>query len=241
MGVLLVTGFEPFGGETVNASWEAARALNGWRDGELVARALMLPVAYDVCLAEFAAAFERLKPDAILLTGQAARRGIVSVERFAHGGASPTRADNLGVTRGAGSSSPLVGEVGSGVTPSFAELTAAGVARAVTHGASPCPPPRGGRATLAVLESTTDVAAIARAIRAAGIPARVSTNAGDYVCNHLYFGALKYLRTASARTPAVFLHLPATPEQTPPAANPRRLATPDAVRALKAAAAALMA
>src|SRR5574337_1467566 len=138
MGVLLVTGFEPFGGETVTASWEAARALNGWRDGELVARALMLPVAYDVSLAEFAAAFDLLKPDAILLTGQAARRGIVSVERFAHGGA-----------RGAGSSSPFVGEAGRGVAPSFAELTAAGVACAVPHGASPHPhpPPRGGRAT----------------------------------------------------------------------------------------------
>ena len=29
MNNLLVTGFEPFGGETINPSWELARALNG--------------------------------------------------------------------------------------------------------------------------------------------------------------------------------------------------------------------
>ncbi|HTR14044.1 MAG TPA: hypothetical protein VMI72_12530, partial [Roseiarcus sp.] len=74
MRTILVTGFEPFGGETVNASWEAARALDGWRSGDLVANARMLPCVYDACVAEFAEAFARLKPHAVLLTGQAARR-----------------------------------------------------------------------------------------------------------------------------------------------------------------------
>ena len=32
MPTILVTGFEPFGGEAVNASWEAARRLDGWRE-----------------------------------------------------------------------------------------------------------------------------------------------------------------------------------------------------------------
>ena len=31
---ILVSGFEPFGGEAVNSSWEAARKLDGWRRGE---------------------------------------------------------------------------------------------------------------------------------------------------------------------------------------------------------------
>jgi len=244
MRTVLVTGFEPFGGETVNASWEAARALDGWRSGDLVASALMLPVAYIACVAEFAEAFERLEPDAVLLTGQAARRATVSVERFAHSGASAIHADNHGVVRGGSSSSPLVGKAGRGVTPSFAELTAAGVAAlAFTHGATPHPrpPPQGGREPLAFLETTADMAAVARAIRATGIPSRVSTNAGDYVCNHLYYGALRHLVAASPSTPAVFVHLPATPEQTPPRASRRRLATNDAVRALQAAATALIA
>ena len=210
MRTLLVTGFEPFGGETVNASWEAASALDGWRSGDLVASALMLPVAYDACVAKFKEAFRRLKPDAVLLTGQAARRAAVSVERHAHNRASAALADNCGVVRG-GFSSPLVGRGGR-------------------EGESP-----------ASVETTANVAAIARTIRAAGIPARVSTDAGDYVCNHLYYGALKHIVGASPATLAVFLHLPATPEQTPWRANPRRLATKDAVRALRAAATALIA
>ena len=39
---ILVTGFEPFGGETVNASWEAAQRLEGWRRGQFAAVARML-------------------------------------------------------------------------------------------------------------------------------------------------------------------------------------------------------
>jgi pyroglutamyl-peptidase len=69
----------------------------------------------------------------------------------------------------------------------------------------------------------------------------VSTSAGDYVCNHLYYGGLRFLHARSPGTPALFLHLPATPEQTPSRASARRLAAADATRALKAAAAALLA
>jgi pyrrolidone-carboxylate peptidase len=68
----------------------------------------------------------------------------------------------------------------------------------------------------------------------------VSINAGGFVCNHLYFGALQYLRDARKGTPAVFVHLPATPRQQPPAANARRLASADAAKALKAAAAIMV-
>ena len=195
MRTILITGFEPFGGETLNASWEAARRLEGWRCGERVAVARMLPCVYDACVEDFIEAFERVKPDAVLMTGQAARRGIVSVERVARNAANAATPDNRGAVR-------------------LAEALDAGPER---------------------LEATAPAAAVARAIRGAGVPARVSTNAGDYVCNHLYYGALKFLRGASPGTPALFVHLPATPEQTPPGASARRLSTADAARALQAA------
>jgi pyroglutamyl-peptidase len=199
LGTILVTGFEPFGGEPVNASWEAARRLDGWRCGDHVALALMLPCVYGASVDAFVEAFERLTPHAALMTGQAARRGLVCVERYARNVANAATPDNRGVIRGAAALHPG--------------------------------PER--------LEATVSVGEITRAIRGAGVPARVSTNAGDYVCNHLYYGALAFVLRVSPGTPAVFLHLPATPEQTPPRASQGGLSTPDAVRALKAAAGAI--
>ena len=196
---ILVTAFEPFGGETVNASWEAALALDGFRCGDAVAVARRLPCVYDACVAELIEAFALLRPAAVLMTGQAASRAVVSVERIARNSADAAAPDNRGVVR--------------------REIASDGPER---------------------LEATARAVDVARAIRAAGPPARVSTNAGDYVCNHLYYGALRYLRKRAPATPAVFVHLPATPAQTPPRASRRRLVTADAVRALEAAIAAIM-
>lgn len=198
---ILVTGFEPFGGEAVNASWEAARKLDGWRLGEFAAVARLLPCAYDASVKELIRAIETLKPEAILMTGQAARRAVVCVERFARNLDDAAAPDNLGHLR---------------------------KAVAIAEGA----PER--------LEAAAPVKAIAGAIREAGIPARVSRSAGGFVCNHLYFGALQYLRDTGRATPAVFVHLPATPGQTPPASSARRLVSADAAKALRAAAAAMV-
>ena len=96
---ILVTGFEPFGGETVNASWEAARKLDGWRCGEFAAVARLLPCAYDASVKDLIRAIETLRPAAILMTGQAARRGVVCVERFARNLDDAAAPDNLGVLR----------------------------------------------------------------------------------------------------------------------------------------------
>ena len=159
---VLVTGFEPFGGETINASWEAARAIDGWRCGEAVAVAVRLSCAYDACVAEFVEAFERLRPEAVLMTGQAARRAVVSVESVARNRSNAAAPDNRGVV------------CGSAASDGPAEIEASVPARAV-----------------------------ARAIRDAGFAARVSTDAGGYVCNHLYYGALNYLRERAPATPAV--------------------------------------
>ena len=96
---ILVTGFEPFGGETVNASWEAAQKLEGWRHGHTVAVACLLPCAYDASVKTLISAIETLRPGALLMTGQAARRAVVCVERFAHNLDDATAPDNDGALR----------------------------------------------------------------------------------------------------------------------------------------------
>ncbi len=192
-----MTAFEPFGGEAVNASWEAVRRLEDWRCGEAVVAARQLPCVYGACVSAFVEAFERSSPSLVVMTGQAAARGMVCVERTARLGASTTARDNRGAL---GPNAP------------------AGMTR---------------------LQTTAPVGGVARAIRNAGVAVRVSTDAGDYVCNHLYYGALHHLGGASPTTPAIFLHLPATPEQSVAGSRIGRLATTDAIRALQAAIVAL--
>jgi pyroglutamyl-peptidase len=198
---ILVTGFEPFGGETVNASWEAAQRLEGWRHRDNAAVVRLLPCAYDASVRELIRAIETLRPDAVLMTGQAARRAAVCVELFARNLDDATAPDNDGALR-----------------------------RAL----------RISRSAPDRLEATAPVRTIARAIKEAGIRVRVSRNAGGFVCNHLYFGALQYLGALKRPIPAVFVHLPVTPEQAPPGASAKRLTSAKAEDALRAAAAAMV-
>ena len=80
---ILLTGFEPFGGETVNPSWEVARRL----DGELVAGARIvaraLPCVFGQSLAVLAEALAELRPLLVLALGQAGGRCDLSLERVA--------------------------------------------------------------------------------------------------------------------------------------------------------------
>ena len=76
---LLITSFEPFGGDTLNASAEAAglvpEVIGGW---SLVKREL--PVVFGLAGERCLALVEALAPDAVLLLGQAAGRSAVTPE-----------------------------------------------------------------------------------------------------------------------------------------------------------------
>jgi len=59
---ILLTGFEPFGGEAVNPSWEIARALDGWECEGHVVRAVRLSCVFGEALRELDAALETHAP-----------------------------------------------------------------------------------------------------------------------------------------------------------------------------------
>lgn len=83
MRTILLTGFEPFGGETVNPSWEAVRRLDGWGcRGHRVAARLM-PCVFGAALDRLEAAVAETDPVAVLGVGQAQSRSELSVERIA--------------------------------------------------------------------------------------------------------------------------------------------------------------
>ncbi|WP_437611443.1 pyroglutamyl-peptidase I [Erwinia sp. V71] len=83
MKTVLITAFEPFGGEAINPSWEAVRQLDELRlDGaRIVAR--QLPCVFGESLNTLYAALDQLQPDLVIAVGQAGGRTDISVERVA--------------------------------------------------------------------------------------------------------------------------------------------------------------
>ena len=92
---VLVTGFEPFGGEPINASMEAVRRLPA-RTGALEIDALELPTSYARSLPALEAAIARLRPALVLCVGQASDRPALCVERVAVNLQDARIADNDG-------------------------------------------------------------------------------------------------------------------------------------------------
>jgi len=68
--VILLTGFEPFGGHRLNSSWEAARIASRCLGADVVLA--RLPVHHVRAAQALTALLERHRPDACLLTGLAA-------------------------------------------------------------------------------------------------------------------------------------------------------------------------
>jgi pyroglutamyl-peptidase len=79
---VLVTGFDPFGGERVNASLEAVRRLPA-RIGALEIATATLPTSYSRSLPALEAAIARARPGLVLCVGQAGERAALCVERVA--------------------------------------------------------------------------------------------------------------------------------------------------------------
>jgi pyroglutamyl-peptidase len=93
---ILLTGFDPFGGESVNPSWEAVRTFEGRRIGghRIVAR--MLPTEFAGSLRVLKAAVREVAPVILLGVGQAGGRTQLSIERVAINVQDARIADNAG-------------------------------------------------------------------------------------------------------------------------------------------------
>lgn len=79
---LLITGFDPFGGATVNPAWQAVRLLPDII-GDFVVYKLEIPTVFGRAAAIVADRAEEVRPDVILCIGQAGSRDAVTPERIA--------------------------------------------------------------------------------------------------------------------------------------------------------------
>lgn len=76
----LVTGFDPFGGESINPAFEAVRHMAEEVQGCKIIKQ-ELPTVFDKSLLVLEAAIEREKPDIVICVGQAGGRYELSLER----------------------------------------------------------------------------------------------------------------------------------------------------------------
>lgn len=92
---ILLTAFDPFGGESVNASMEILHLLPDSLDGTEIAK-LILPTEFRRSGEILCAAMDRLRPDAVVCLGQAAGRDAVTPERAALNVMDARLPDNAG-------------------------------------------------------------------------------------------------------------------------------------------------
>lgn len=170
---VLVTGFEPFGGERINPSLEVVRHLPRAVGGSrlLVAE---LPVVYGAASRMLRRLVALERPACVVSLGLAGGRGAVSFE---------TRAVNLDDARIPDN---------DGNRP-----------RAVA--AVPGAP--------AVLPTKLPLRPMLARLRAAGIPVEMSSGAGTFLCNHVFYHLVEHAWRNEPSLLAGFVHLPWIAEQ----------------------------
>lgn len=80
---VLLTGFEPFDKDAINPSWEAVRALDGWRLEGATVHARRISCVFGAALRELDAAIDELRPQLVIGVGQAGGRSEITPERVA--------------------------------------------------------------------------------------------------------------------------------------------------------------
>lgn len=79
---LLITGFDPFGGESINPAWEAVKGISD-KVGSVDVVKLQIPTVFKKATEVLLEEAEKQNPDAIICVGQAGGRYDITIERVA--------------------------------------------------------------------------------------------------------------------------------------------------------------
>ncbi|MDP3349613.1 pyroglutamyl-peptidase I [Hydrogenophaga sp.] len=93
---ILLTGFDAFGGATLNPSWLAVKELHGRQILGHTVVAAQLPTVFDASLEELNALLKQHRPALVVCVGQAGGRKAISLERVAINVSDAPIADNAG-------------------------------------------------------------------------------------------------------------------------------------------------
>jgi pyroglutamyl-peptidase len=165
---VLLTGFEPFGGESINPSEQIARELHGRTIAGGAIVGAKLPCVFSESRHALVQLLRTHQPSVVICLGLAGGRSEITPERVALNVVDARMPDNAG--------------------------------------AEPVDVPviRGGPAAY---WSRLPIKAIVAALRVKNIPAAVSSTAGTFVCNQVFYGlmhALRWQRTVRGG----FIHVP---------------------------------
>ena len=169
---VLLTGFEPFAGASLNPSEQIVNALKASQIEGVELHTAVLPVVFTESSELLRHLIKLHKPDVVICLGQAEGRREISFERVAINLDDARLADNAG--------------------------------RVVLDQPVVAGGPSAHFTTLPVKEMVA-------AVRAEGIAAGLSTTAGTFVCNHIFYAMQHELAKTSVRSG--FIHVPLMPEQ----------------------------
>jgi pyroglutamyl-peptidase len=171
---ILLTGFEPYGGGTLNPSSEVVKHFDGRSiDGHRVT-GRTLPVSHRDLAARIAALIDEHDPAAVVSLGLWPGEPTIRLERVAVNVADFEIPDNDGA---------LLRDAPLSANAATAHLT------------------------------TLPIRTIEEALLADGIPARISSTAGTFLCNATMFGFLDAIAARGRRALSGFVHVPYLPQQ----------------------------
>lgn len=131
MKKLLITGFDPFGGATVNPSWEAVKLLPE-QIGDCELTKIEIPTVFDLAAQTVIDVAGEVQPDAIICVGQAGGRDSVTPEVYGVNLRHARITDNAG-------NQPLTMPIIPGTSATYAAtLPVHDMVRAVNAAGLPC-------------------------------------------------------------------------------------------------------
>lgn len=170
---ILITGFDPFGGEKINPAWEAVSALPDKIDEVEIVK-VQLPTVFKTSTLKLFEAIDTFNPDAVICVGQAGGRFNFNVERVAINIDDGRIPDNDGYQ-------PIDTTIfEDGENAYFSNLP---------------------------------IKAMVEEVKQAGVPAAVSNTAGTYVCNHIMYSLLYYIKKHNLNIRGGFVHVPYIAQQ----------------------------
>lgn len=166
--VILVTGFEPFGGDITNSSWEAVRNFDGKHFDNATVVVAQLPVVWGKATERLHKLTKFHKPVAVISFGQAGEEPVL-LETTAHN-VRENIPDNKKML-------PQTLQIYSHAAPA--------------------------------LKTTLPLPEIEARLRSAGIPVRLSQDAGTYLCNDIFYALMYDPGTDDTKKiPRGFVHVP---------------------------------